>query len=377
LQQQLGATTRSPRWAVAYKFQAIQETTILENIEIQVGRTGVLTPVAHLKPVNVAGATVSRATLHNEDEIEKKDVRIRDTVLVQRAGDVIPEVVKVILSKRTGAEKKFSMPDRCPVCSAAVARLEGEAATRCINSSCSAQVKERIKHFASKGAFDIDGMGAKLVEQLVEKGLLTSFADLFKLDQETLSGLERMGDKSAENLIHAIEASKKISFARFLYALGIRHAGEHVAALLADQFESLEDLTSCPQQDLTDIDGVGPVVAESIANYFQQEKNLGTIQKNLGTIQSILDSGVQIVFEAKRKTAKFDGQTFVLTGTLDGMTRRQAKDMITAAGGKVSSSVSRNTDFVVAGDSPGSKLKRAKDLGLAVIDEAGFKELFG
>jgi DNA ligase (NAD+) len=369
LQQQLGATTRSPRWAVAYKFQAIQETTILENIEIQVGRTGVLTPVAHLKPVNVAGVTVSRATLHNEDEIEKKDVRIGDTVLVQRAGDVIPEVVKVILSKRTGAEKKFSMPDRCPVCSAAVARIEGEAATRCINSSCSAQVKERIKHFASKGAFDIDGLGAKLVDQLVEKGLLTSFADLFKLDKETLAGLERMGDKSGENLIHAIEASKKISFARFLYALGIRHAGEHVAALLADQFESLEDLTSCPQQDLTDIDGVGPVVAESIANYFQQEKNLGTIQ-------SILDSGVQIVFEAKRKPAKFGGKMFVLTGTLDGMTRRQAKDMITAAGGKVSGSVSRNTDFVVAGDSPGSKLKRAKDLGLAVIDEAGFKKLF-
>ena len=369
LQQQLGATTRSPRWAVAYKFQAIQETTILENIEIQVGRTGVLTPVAHLKPVNVAGVTVSRATLHNEDEIEKKDVRIGDTVLVQRAGDVIPEVVKVILSKRTGAEKKFSMPDRCPVCSAAVARIEGEAATRCINSSCSAQVKERIKHFASKGAFDIDGLGAKLVDQLVEKGLLTSFADLFKLDKETLAGLERMGDKSGENLIHAIEASKKISFARFLYALGIRHAGDHVAALLADQFESLEDLTSCPQQDLTDIDGVGPVVAESIANYFQQEKNLGTIQ-------SILDSGVQIVFEAKRKPAKFGGKMFVLTGTLDGMTRRQAKDMITAAGGKVSGSVSRNTDFVVAGDSPGSKLKRAKDLGLAVIDEAGFKKLF-
>jgi len=369
LQQQLGATTRSPRWAIAYKFQAIQETTVLEKIEIQVGRTGVLTPVAHLKPVNVAGVTVSRATLHNEDEIEKKGVRIGDTVWVQRAGDVIPEVVKVILSKRTGAEKKFSMPDRCPVCSAAVARLEGEAATRCINSSCSAQVKERIKHFVSKGAFDIDGLGAKLVDQLVEKGLLTSFADLFQLDKETLAGLERMGEKSAGNLIHAIEAGKKISFARFLYALGIRHAGEHVAALLADQFESLEELASCPQLDLTDIDGVGPVVAESIANYFHQEKNLGTIQ-------SILDSGVQIVFEAKRKTGKFDGQTFVLTGTLDGMTRRQAKDMITAAGGKVSGSVSRNTDFVVAGDSPGSKRTKAEELGIAVIDEAGFKKLF-
>ena len=370
LQQQLGATTRSPRWAIAYKFQAIQETTVLEKIEIQVGRTGVLTPVAHLKPVNVAGVTVSRATLHNEDEIEKKDVRIGDTVWVQRAGDVIPEVVKVILSKRTGAEKKFSMPDRCPVCSAAVARLEGEAATRCINSSCSAQVKERIKHFVSKGAFDIDGLGAKLVDQLVEKGLLTSFADLFQLDKETLAGLERMGDKSAENLIHAIEAGKKISFARFLYALGIRHAGEHVAALLADQFESLEELASCPQQDLTDIDGVGPVVAESIVNYFHQEKNLETIQ-------SSLDSGVQIVFEAKRKTGKFDGQTFVLTGALAGMTRRQAKDMITAAGGKVSGSVSRNTDFVVAGDSPGSKRTKAKELGIAVIDEAGLLKMLG
>ena len=368
MQQQLGATSRSPRWTIAYKFQAVQETTVLENIEIQVGRTGTLTPVAHLKPVNVAGVTVSRATLHNEDEIEKKDVRIGDTVLVQRAGDVIPEVVKVILSKRTGDEKKFSMPARCPVCGTAVMRIEGEAATRCINSGCAAQVKERIKHFASKSAFDIDGMGDKLVDQLVARGLLTSFADLFKLDQETLAGLDRMGVKSAENLIAAMEASKRISFARFLYALGIRHAGEHVAILLAENFTSLEDLVDCSEQDLTDIEGVGPVVAESIAGFFKQDKNLQTVQ-------SILDSGVNIVFEGLKKTGSFDGKTFVLTGSLGDMTRRQAKEMITAAGGTVSGSVSRKTDFVVAGQSPGSKLARARELGVTVIDEEELKEL--
>ena len=368
LQRQLGATSRSPRWAIAYKFEAIQETTVLENIEIQVGRTGVLTPVAHLKPVKVAGVTVSRATLHNEDEIEKKDVRIGDTVLVQRAGDVIPEVVKVIRSKRTGAETHFTMPDHCPVCGSDVVRIEGEAATRCINSSCSAQVKERIKHFASKGALDIDGLGDKLVDQLVDKGLMTSFADLFKLKRETLAGLERMGEKSAENLVNAIEASKRVHFARFLYALGIRHAGEHVALLLAENFGSLEELVGCSQEDLEKIEGIGPVVADSISGFFKQATNLSNIR-------SLLDNGVQIVFEAGKKTGPCEGKTFVLTGTLKDMTRRQAKEMITAAGGKVSGSVSRNTDFVVAGESPGSKLQRAHDLGVPVIDEAEFKEL--
>ena len=368
LQQQLGTTSRSPRWAIAYKFEAIQETTVLENIEIQVGRTGVLTPVAHLKPVNIAGVNVSRATLHNEDEIEKKDVRIGDTVLVQRAGDVIPEVVKVIRSKRTGAETHFTMPDHCPVCGSDVVRIEGEAATRCINSSCSAQVKERIKHFASKGALDIDGLGNKLVDQLVDKGLMTSYADLFKLDQETLADLERMGEKSAENLFSAIEASKRVPFARFLFALGIRHAGEHAALLLSENFSSLEELISCSQDDLEKIEGIGPVVAESIIEFFKQAGNLSTIQ-------SMLDSGLQIVFETGKKTGPCEGKTFVLTGSLKDMTRRQAKEKITAAGGKVSGSVSRNTDFVVAGESPGSKLTRAEELGVAVIDEAGFKEL--
>jgi DNA ligase (NAD+) len=367
-QQQLGATTRSPRWALAYKFEAIQETTLLENIEVQVGRTGVLTPVAHLSPINVGGATVSRATLHNEDEIEKKDVRVGDTVLVQRAGDVIPEVVKVILSKRSGVEKKYVMPDTCPVCGSPVVRMESESARRCINTNCSAQVKERIKHFASKGAFDIDGLGDKLVDQLVDKKFLSSYADLFKLSEETLAGLERMGAKSASNLISAIESSKLISFARFLYALGIRHVGEHVAVLLADQFDSLEALGNCSKEDLTAIDGVGPIVAESIAGFFKQEENLNTVYR-------ILHSGVRIIFKADKKTGQLDGKTFVLTGTLAGMTRRQAKDMILSAGGKVSGSVSRSTDFVVAGESPGAKLVKAQELGIAVIGENAFKEL--
>jgi len=333
-----------------------------------VGRTGVLTPVAHLAPVKVGGATVSRATLHNEDEIEKKDVRIGDTVLVQRAGDVIPEVVKVILTKRSGAEKKFTMPNVCPVCRSAVVRSEGESAIRCINYSCPAQVKERIKHFAKKGAFDFDGLGDKLVDQLVEKKLLTSYADLFKLDVETLAGLERMGAKSAANLIQAIESGKRISFARFIYALGIRHVGEHVAVLLAAHFESIEALVSCSKDDLISIDGVGPVVAESIVSFFNQEENMIIYNH-------ILHSGVQIVYAVQNMTGLLDGKVVVLTGSLESMTRRQAKEMIAAAGGKVSGSVSRNTDYVVAGESAGSKLTKARELSIPVIDEIAFREM--
>ena len=370
LQQQLGTTTRSPRWAIAYKFAALQETTVLQNIEVQVGRTGALTPVAHLAPVSVGGVTVSRATLHNEDEIEKKDIRIGDTVLVQRAGDVIPEVVKVISSKRSGAEKKFSMPRACPVCRSPVIRSEGEAATRCINVSCSAQVKERIKHFASKAAFDIDGLGAKLVDQLVEKKMVSSYADLFKLDAESLAALERMGAKSAENLMNALESSKQISFARFLYALGIRHVGEHIAVLVAGEFDSLEQLTNCAAEQLTAIEGVGPVVAKSIAAFFRQTENLATVHR-------ILNSGVQILFETPAKSSDLAGKTFVLTGALETMTRRQAKETVEAGGGKVSSAVSRNTDFVVAGESPGSKLAKARELGVEILDEAAFKRMLG
>jgi DNA ligase (NAD+) len=369
LQQQLGTTTRSPRWAIAYKFKALQETTVLESIEVQVGRTGVLTPVAILTPVNVGGVTVSRATLHNEDEIEKKDIRIGDTVLVQRAGDVIPEVVKIISTKRDGTQKKFKMPAVCPACATPVARIEGEAATRCFNASCPAQLKERIKHFASKAAFDIDGLGDKLVDQLVEKGLVSSYADLFNLDLETLAGLERMGTKSARNLIDAIESAKEIRFARFLYALGMRHVGEHVAVLLAAQFKNLDQLVACSEENLTGVEGVGPVAAKSVVNFFKQAENIAAVRR-------VIDSGVKIKFEPRLSSGRLEGKTFVLTGTLESMTRGQAKEMIEAAGGKIGGSVSRNTDFVVAGESPGSKLVKAQELGVKILDEAAFKELF-
>ena len=370
LQQRLGATSRSPRWAIAYKFKAIQETTTLEAIEVQVGRTGVLTPVAHLKPVKVGGVTVSRATLHNEDEIQKKDVRIGDQVLVQRAGDVIPEIVKVIAARRDGSETQFKMPGQCPVCDSPVVRMAGEAATRCINSSCSAQVKERIKHFASKAAFDIDGFGAKLVDQLVDKKLLSSFDDIFKLDENALSELERMGAKSAANLKNAIEHSKSIAFARFLFALGMRHVGEHVAALLADHFHDLDALMDCPREELESIEGIGPIVAESITNFFKQERNQHIINR-------LFNSGVKLETAARMKTAKLKDQVFVLTGALQNFTRSQAKALIEAAGGKVSGSVSGSTDYVVAGESPGSKLERAKNIGVKIIDEATLKEMLG
>ena len=368
LQQRLGATSRSPRWAIAYKFKAVQETTTLEAIEVQVGRTGVLTPVAQLKPVNVGGVVVSRATLHNEDEIEKKDIHIGDKVLVQRAGDVIPEIVKAIVSRRDGSETQFKMPQKCPVCDSPVIRMEGEAAIRCINSSCSAQVKERIRHFVSKAAFDIDGFGTKLVYQLVDKKLLSSFADIFKLDENVLSKLERMGAKSAANLKNAIESSKSITFARFLFALGIRHVGEHVSALLADHFQDLDALMDCPLEELETIDGIGPIVAESITNYFKEERNRHVIDQ-------LFDGGVKLDTPARMKTDQLEGQVFVLTGALQNFTRSQAKILIVAAGGKVSSSVSGNTDYVVAGQSPGAKLERAKDLGIIIIDEATLQKM--
>jgi DNA ligase (NAD+) len=368
LQQQLGATSRSPRWAIAYKFKAIQETTTIAAIEVQVGRTGVLTPVAHLQPVNVGGVRVSRATLHNQDEVEKKDIRIGDHVLVQRAGDVIPEVVKVIPSKRDGSETVFKMPSRCPVCDSKVVRMEGEAATRCINSSCSAQIKERIKHFASKSAFDIDGLGKKLIDQLVDKKLLSSFADIFALDESVLSELERMGAKSAANLISAIENAKTIDLSRFIFALGIRHVGEHVAALLAEHFISLDLLMNCSREELEAVDGIGPIVAASITQFFEQ-------QSNRRIMDQLLASGVRLVTAAPKKAGQLDSRIFVLTGKLAEFTRSQAKSLIEAAGGRVSGSVSHKTDYLVAGDAPGSKLDKARELGVTIIEEAQLKEL--
>jgi DNA ligase (NAD+) len=330
----------------------------------------VLTPVAHLVPVIIGGATVSRATLHNEDEIKRKDIRIGDTVLVQRAGDVIPEVVKVIDSKRTGRETRFKMPEQCPVCNSPVVRAKDESALRCINMTCSAQVKERIKHFASKGAFDIDGLGDKLVEQLVDKGLIFSYADIFQLNEDTFKDLERMGEKSASNIVDAIEKSKQITLARFIYSLGIRHVGEHVAGILATTFGSLEKLISATLEELTAVDGVGTVVAKSIQDFFKQDKNRNAVN-------NIMSGGVRILGETTRKPGGLEGKVFVLTGTLETLTRSQAKKIIETAGGKVTGSVSRNTDYLVAGTAPGSKLKRAKDLGVDIIDENTLKNLIG
>ena len=371
MQRQLGSTSRSPRWVIARKFQAVQETTIIESIEIQVGRTGAMTPVAHLKPVKIGGVQVSRATLHNEDEIKRKDIRIGDTVLVQRAGDVIPEVVKVIPSCRTGREEIFHMSDTCPACGSQAVRIEGEAATRCVNALCPAQVKERIKHFAAKGAFDIDGMGDKLVEQLVDKSLVESPADLFHLDKSVLAGLERMGDKSAENIIAAIEKSKRIDFDAFLFAMGIRFVGEHVARLLANAFDDIFLLARADSDTLNAIDGVGPVVSDSLRRFFENDQNQLLIQR-------LLDSGVIINYGRKADPGEnnaITGKSFVFTGTLETLTRDEARTLVVQAGGRVTGSVSAKTDYVVVGSDPGSKLEKARRLGIRVLDEPAFKDL--
>ena len=369
-QEQLGVTSRSPRWAIAYKFKAIQATTRLENIEVQVGRTGALTPVAHLLPVSVGGVVVSRATLHNQDEIDRKDVRLGDMVLVQRAGDVIPEVVMPIVSQRRGDERCFRMPDSCPSCGAPVVRTDGEIALRCVNSDCPAQIKERIRHFASKGAYDIDGLGEKLVDQLVTCGLVTSFPDLFALDATGLAGLDRMAEKSAANLVQALQISKTVSFERFIFALGIRHVGEHVARILAQHYPALEPLQVAKPETLEVIDGIGPIVAASVASFFEREENSRMVKR-------LLAAGVQIKTDRVRLETRLADMTFVLTGALTRMPRSQTKQMIEAAGGKVTGSVSRKTDFVVAGTSPGSKLDKARQLNVAVIDEAQLWEMLG
>ena len=370
LQDQLGTTSRSPRWAIAYKFKAIQATTRLEAIEVQVGRTGALTPVAHLTPVSVGGVVVSRATLHNQDEIDRKDVRIGDTVLVQRAGDVIPEVVMPVVSKRRGDERRFRMPNVCPSCGASVVRTEGEIALRCFNADCPAQLKERIRHFASKNAFDIDGLGEKLVDQLVSRGLVASFPDLFGLEAADLAGLDRMAEKSAANLIAALQASKTISFDRFIFALGIRHVGEHVARVLAKHFPGVAALQAADRDALEAIEGIGPIVAASVASFFGREENTEMIRR-------LLDSGVQITMDQAEPDTHLSGLTFVLTGTLARISRAQAQGLIEAAGGKVTGSVSRKTDYVVAGTSPGSKIDKARQLNVAVIDEARLWEMLG
>jgi DNA ligase (NAD+) len=371
LQRRLGFVTREPRWAVAHKYPAQEQLTELLDIEVQVGRTGALTPVARLKPVFVGGVTVTNATLHNEDEVRRKDVRIGDTVIVRRAGDVIPEVVGVVADRRPAEARAFQMPALCPVCGSRVERLEGEAATRCTAGLyCPAQRKQALLHFASRRAMDIDGLGDKLVDQLVDKGLVQTPADLFRLDATTLAGLPRMADKSAANIVAAIGDGKHPTLARLIYSLGIRNVGETTARDLARHFGSLEDLAAADEETLQRVPDVGPVVAQSIAHFFTEPHNRKVVE-DLGA------AGVraQPVEKVAQGTEKVSGKTFVLTGTLPSLAREEAKSRIEARGGRVTGSVSKKTDYVVAGADPGSKHDKALKLGVTVLDEAGLLKL--
>lgn len=366
--EQLGFVSRAPRWAVAHKFPAQEEMTTVLDIEVQVGRTGAITPVARLEPVFVGGVTVSNATLHNEDEVRRKDVRIGDTVIVRRAGDVIPEVASVILSRRPRNARIFQMPDKCPVCGSEVIKPEGEAIARCTGGLfCSAQRKEAIRHFAARRAMDIEGLGEKLIDQLVEKKLVEDIADLYSLNVAQLAGLERMAEKSAMNLIDALEHSKQTTLPRFLYALGIREVGEATALALAQYFGSLEAIEEASEEQLQGAPDVGPVVAAHIHAFFKQRHNLEVIEK-------LRRAGVRWPAMPKREVAQqpLAGKTFVLTGTLTSMTRDEAKEKLQSLGAKVAGSVSKKTDYVVVGAEAGSKLAKAMELELTILDEDQF-----
>jgi len=369
LWEELGTTAKSPRWAIAYKYAARQATTRVMNIRAQVGRTGTLTPVADLEPVDVGGVTVSHATLHNMDEIARLGVKIGDAVLIQRAGEVIPQVVKVAKPAPEGRE--FSMPKQCPVCGGEVHRAEGEVAYRCVNSACPARLKESLLYFASRRAMNIDGLGEVLVDQLVDKGLVHDVADLYSLSHEQLANLERMGDKSASNLREEIENSKKASLARLIFALGIRFVGERTGQLLADHFASLDKLAKASEEELLQVEEVGPRVAESILEFFAERRNLAVIEK-------LRQAGLRFEQAKAHKPATYlAGKQFVLTGTLPRYSRDEAKRMIEEAGGRVTGSVSKKTDYVVVGVDPGSKLEKARALGVKTIEEGELIKLVG
>ena len=362
LQAQLGQISRSPRWATAYKFPAIQATTTILNIVPQVGRIGTLTPVAELAAVHIGGVTVKSASLHNMDEIQRKDIRIGDTVIVERAGDVIPYVVKTIPEKRTGQERSFAMPHVCPVCGAQVVREEGEAAYRCTGLACPAQLKESLKFFADRNHMDIDGLGEKIVGQLVDKKLAQDPGDLYLLTAEQFAGLDRLGEKSAHNLVAALERSKTTSLPRFIAALGIRHLGEATARQLAEHFGDLDRIIQAEEEALQDVPDIGPEVARSVAAFFGQERNRAVVKK-------LLDAGVHFPRLEAKPAGSLHGQTFVLTGSLDSLTRPEAKQRLEALGAKVTASVSKKTDYVVAGSDPGSKRDKAEKLGISILSE--------
>jgi len=370
LQKNLGSTAKFPRWSISYKFPARQATTKITNIKIQVGRTGALTPVAILKSVKLSGITISRSTLHNEDEIKRKDIRIGDTVLIERSGDVIPKVVSVMKERRTGKEKIFTFPTICPVCQSSTFKPEGEAISRCVNPSCRARLRGSLLHFVSRRAMNIEGLGDSLVGQLLEKKLVKSIPDIYSLDYEKLAGLERMGPKSSQNLLEEIEKSKQRDVARLIYALGIRYVGERTAQALASHFKNLESLASASLEELIQIEDVGPKVAESVVFFFSQPENTG--------LMNILKkSGLNFSYKEEKREGKrpLGGQLFVLTGKLSSLSREQATEMIEVLGGAVTSSVSRKTTYVVTGDSPGSKLEKAKRLGVPTLEEKEFLKL--
>lgn len=370
-QNNLGFVSKAPRWAIAYKFPAEEAETIVNDITVQVGRTGAITPVARLKPVFVSGVTVTNATLHNEDEMNRKDIRIGDSVMVRRAGDVVPEVVRVILEKRPNHAIKFTMPKQCPICGSDIERIDGEAAQRCTGQyKCNAQIKQGISHFISRKAMNIDGLGEKIVDQLFEQGMLKNIADIYKLDFTVIENMDRFGKKSVENLKESIEISKKTTLGKFIYALGIRNVGEATSKELAAHFRSLDNLFNATVEDYLMVNDIGPVVAESLVKYFHNANNQQIIN-------SIIASGISwpTLKEINAINSKLNNQTFVVTGTLNSFSRDEIKDLIEANGGKVSGSVSKKTSYVIVGDNPGSKADKANELGVPIITEINLMEM--
>ena len=368
--KKLGNTSKFPRWAVAYKYEAEQVETEILKIVCQVGRTGSITPVAYLEPVFVSGSTVSRATLHNEDEIKRKDIRVGDRVVIEKAGEIIPKVVRLV--DPTGKRKApFAMPTVCPECQMEIIRPKGEAAWRCVNAICPAQLKERLKHFASRKAMDIDHMGPAVIEQLVESGRVKSFSDLYTLKKDEVAGLERLAEKSAQNLIDAIEKSKSAGLARLLFGLGIRHVGQRAASILAETFRSIKNLRTIPYENIESVIEIGPVIAESLKSFFDQKTNLQDIE-NLSSMGVVVEEQGEA-----RKEGVLTGKQFVLTGTLSKISRNEAKEKIESLGGRVTSSVSGKTDFLVAGKDAGSKLAKAKVLKITVLDEKELQKIIG
>ncbi len=372
LQDEFGTTSKAPRWAIAYKYPAMQATTRLDDINIQVGRTGALTPVAVLEPVDLAGTTVSRASLHNEDEIARLELKLGDQVLIEKSGEIIPQVIKVIKSRRDGSESEYQFPNRCPVCGSAAVRPEGEAVTRCSNDVCPAKIKGRIGYFAMRKAMDIEGLGEVLINQLVDGGYVRDVADLYSLDIQTLAGLDRMAEKSATNVFKQIEASKRRGLQKLLFGLDIRHVGERYSKILANNYRSIEKLSEATVEELDAVPEIGETVAQSVYDFFRDD-----LRRDL--IKRLRDAGVNMAVDAESSAGldeRFVGKTFVLTGKMVNYTRSEAARIIEERGGRVASSVSKNTDYVVAGEKAGSKLSKAAELGVEVIEEEAFESLF-